>query len=205
MPLLAPLFLIPGAWLASWGRTARIALVAILAAQAYATNFGVSWLPQQVVLMPGYQGSLRWDWQFFSQHYFGILGAPRREDWKQDEILDRIVDEAQRRGARLSLALVPDLPRFNYFNFRLAARLKKVPTQIDHLQLATGGLAVFDPYDFAIMSENEQGMTWTTRAAGSLNQLIVDRHDIFKLVTTYMLPSGDAIRLYFIDRGTAGK
>lgn len=205
MPLLAPLFLIPGAWMASWGsyrvgRLAQVLVIAVLALQSYATNFGISWLPQEVILMPGYQGSLRWDWQLFSQHYFGILGAPRREDWKQSEVLARVAEEARRRGVAMSLALVPDLPRFNYFNFQLASRLAKMPLRVGHLVSAAGGLDAFGGYDFAITSENEQGMPWTTRAAGSLNQFIEDRHDIFRVIEVYRLPNSDAVRLYFIDR-----
>src|SRR5205085_10531020 len=74
MPLLAPLLIVPGAWLASWsgarlGRFLQVLVVAVLILQTYATNFGVSWLPQQIVLAQGYQGSLRWDWQVFSQDY----------------------------------------------------------------------------------------------------------------------------------------
>jgi 4-amino-4-deoxy-L-arabinose transferase-like glycosyltransferase len=204
-PLLAPLLLAPGAWLSSWGggrigRVLRIAVIAVLAVQAYATNFGISWLPQQVILMPGYQGSLRWDWQLYSQHYFGILGAPRREDWKQNEIISRVADEAGRRGVRMSLALIPDFARFNYFNFQLAAKLAKIPMRIDHLQFATGGFSAFSNYDFAIMSEGDQGMPWTTREAGSLNDVITGRPDIFKTVSTYRLPGGEVVRLYFIDR-----
>jgi hypothetical protein len=48
-------------------------------------------------------------------------------------------------------------------------------------------------------------MPWTTRDAGSLNQLIVSRQDIFKPVSFYHLPDGDAVRLYFIDRGLNAK
>ena len=210
MPLLAPLLLIPGAWLASWGRSVlgrwmRVLLIAVLAVQAYAINFGVSWLPPEVILMPGYQGSLSWDWQLFSQHYFSILGAPRREDWKQTEILGRVAEEARFHGAAPSLALVPDLPRFNYFNFQLAAKLAEMPMYIGHLQSAAGGLAAFEGYDFAIMSEREQGMPWSTRAAGTLNQFIVDQHDIFKVAAIFSLPNGDAVRLYFIDRRAAAR
>ena len=84
-------------------------------------------LRAQVVLMEGYQGSLRWDWQFFSQSYFGLLGAPRREDWKQDGIIRRMEEEAGVRHSDLSLALIPDLPRFNTSNFMLAAAAAKKP------------------------------------------------------------------------------
>jgi 4-amino-4-deoxy-L-arabinose transferase-like glycosyltransferase len=206
MPLLAPLLLIPAAWLASWssgrlGRSAQVLVIAALIMQAYAINFGISWLPQQVIVMPGYQGSLRWDWQLFSQNLLGILGAPRREDWKQSEILDRVAEEARKHGATMSLALIPDLPRFDYFNFQLAAKLAKMPMHISHLGSAVGGVAAFDGYDFALMSEMEQGMPWTTTNARALNGLIVDRGDIFKPIAFYRLPNGDAVRLYFIDRG----
>src|SRR5262249_32594757 len=153
MPLLAPLLLIPGAWVASWGagavgRAAQVFVMVVLILQAYAINFGISWLPQQVVVMPGYQGSLRWDWQLFSQHYFGILGAPRSEDWKQEEILNRVSREARQRGVAMSLALVPDLARFNYFNFQLAAKLAKMPVRVEHVGSAASGIAALDGYDF---------------------------------------------------------
>jgi len=207
MPLLAPLLIIPGGWLSAWttgstsrfGRFGQVLVLAVLIIQAYATNFGISWLPQQVVIAQGYQGSLRWDWQLFSQHYFGILGAPRHEDWKQDEILQRVAEEARKRGAAMSLALVPDLARFDYFNFQLAAKLAKMPARIEHVVSAAHGLAAFDGYDFVVMSEMDQGMPWTTKDAQSLNQLIMDRQDIFKPVSSYRLPNGNAVRLYFTD------
>jgi hypothetical protein len=208
MPLLGPLLLVPGAWLAAWGRSrlgrlARVLLVGILAVQAYAANFGISWLPAQVILMPGYQGSLRWDWQLFSQHYFGILGPPRSENWKQSEILARVAEEARLRGSGTTLALIPDLPRFNTSNFLLTARREKMPIRFDHLKSAAGGLSAFEGFDFVIMSEREQGMPWTTHAAGTLNQIIVNEKRIFKLAGIFSLPNGDAARLYFIDRRAA--
>ena len=83
----------------------------------------------------------------------------------------------------------------------LAARLANMPVRVWHLRSAAGGLDAFRGCDFALLSENDQGMPWTTGAAGSLNRFIVDRHDIFKLVGTYRLPNGDAVHLYFIDRG----
>ena len=75
-----------------------------------------------------------------------------------------------------------------------------MPLRVGHLVSAAGGLDAFGGYDFAITSENEQGMPWTTRAAGSLNQFIEDRHDIFRVIEVYRLPNSDAVRLYFIDR-----
>jgi 4-amino-4-deoxy-L-arabinose transferase-like glycosyltransferase len=201
MPLLAPLLVIPAAWITSWRRAGQMFVLAVLILQAYAINFGITWLPQQIVLMPGYQGSLRWDWQLFSQHYFNILGAPRQEEWQQNEIINRVSEEATKRNAAASLALVPDLARFNYFNFQLAAKLAKMPMRIEHVATATAGVSSFDGFHFVVTTEMEQGMPWTTGEARALNQLIVSRPDIFKPITSYRLPNGDAAQLYFINRG----
>jgi hypothetical protein len=206
MPLLGPLLLAPGAWLAEygrmrWGRVLRIAVVAVLLLQAYAVNFGISWLPQEVVILRGYQGSLRWDWQLFSQHYFGILGAPRREDWKQREVIDRIVQESRLRGSGMAVALVPDLPRFNTSNFLLASAEARLLLRFDHLKSLPAGLDGFAFHDFVILSDGDQGMSWTTHSAAALNQFILDRPEVFKHVESFSLPNNDTAHLYFIDHG----
>jgi 4-amino-4-deoxy-L-arabinose transferase-like glycosyltransferase len=208
MPLLGPLLLAPGACLAEWGRTSsgrvvRAVVVAALVFQAYAINFGIAWLPQEVVLMRGYQGSLRWDWQLFAQNYFGILGAPRPEDWKQSEIIDRVVQESRLRGSGMALALVPDLPRFNTSNFLLAAAEAKIPMQFNHVRSATAGVAAFEGLDFAILSDGEQGMSWTTHAAEALNHFIADHPVIFRPIASFSLPNKETAHLYFIDHGAA--
>jgi hypothetical protein len=210
MPLLGPLLLAPGAWFAKCGRVlagrvARFAVVGALVFQAYAINFGIAWLPQEVVLMRGYQGSLRWDWQLFSQNYFGILGAPRREDWKQEEIIDRMVKESRLRGSGTSLALVPDLPQFNTSNFLLAAAEAKLLLPLDHLTSAAPGLATFRFFDFVILTDVEQGMSWTTHNAQLLNQFILTRPEIFKPVENFKLPNNDTAHLFFIDHAAAAK
>jgi hypothetical protein len=201
MPLL-PLLLIPaGALLAHLGKTtsgrvAQVAVLMLLSVQAYAANYGISWLPRQVVLMRGYTGSLQWDWQLYSQHYFDILGEPRRENWRQKEIIDRVYSEAGQRGARSTLTLVPDLPRFDTSNFQLLADLAKVPVVIGH----AGSRAGFEGFDFVIVTEKEQGMPWTTRAAPALTEMVRNDPAVFKRLTTYDLPNGDAAHLYFIQR-----
>jgi hypothetical protein len=205
MPLLPLLLLVPAAWIASWKSTRlcgimKVAIVGTLAFQAYATNFGVSWLPQQVVLAEGYRGSLQWSWNLYLQNYFDILGPPRREDWKQKEILNQLVEHARNRNAHITLALVPDLPRFNSANFSLQARLMGLALRVDHLQSADAGARSFDGYQYVLMSERDQGMPWSTTAAAALNKIIVDEHDIFQLVGLYPLPNGDCARLYFVNR-----
>ncbi len=196
MPLLPVLLLAPGAMIASLGGTrfSRIAkwlLVVILGVQAYVTNFGVSWLPQQIILMRGYQGSLRWDWQLYSQHYFGILGPPRRENWRQNEIIARVATEARSRGARPSLTLVPDLPRFDTSNFLLFATREKISMAFGH----AGSVRDLEGFDFVITTDRDQGMSWTTAAALSLNETVRNNPAVFKPIAIYDLPIYDTARL----------
>lgn len=204
LPLLGPLAVISGAWIASWRKTgaswiARALLVALLGFQAYMANFGIPWLPGRVVILEGYQGSLRWDWNLYLQDYFGIFGKPRREDWKQDEILKALASDSGNRNVVPSLAVVPDLPRFSDVNFNLYARMRRIEVRVRHARSAAEGIHSFDGWNYVLMTEREQGMPWTTRESRALNQIIVDHPDKFRLISLYPLPNGDAARLYFIE------
>jgi hypothetical protein len=203
MPLLGLLAILPGAWIQSWrrgwpARVSKAALLCFVAAQAYVTNFGLRWLPQQMIIARGYQGSLAWDWNLYSQHYFHVLGPPRRENWRQDEILRRAAEHARLTGSELSLAVVPDLPRFNAANFGLYARLGGIDARVDHPQSAEKATGAFDLYSYAVMKEGDQGMPWTTSTNALLNKVIVDDPRTFDLLGLYPLPDGDSARLYRI-------
>jgi len=208
MPLIGPLLIFPGAWIQSWKRkginTALAGtLVALLCFQAYAANFGISWLPRQVVILPGYQGSLRWDWNLYLQDYFGILGRPQKEDWKQDAILQNLAADSEKRSVKPSLAVIPDLPWFSEANFTFFSKLRGMPIRISHPQSADG-INSFQECNYVLMTERDQGMPWTTGASEALNKIVVDNYHIFKLVELYLLPNGDGARLYFIDRSPLG-
>ncbi len=203
MPLLGLLSVIPGAWLQSWGRNGkallgRLVLASVLLLQAYAVNFGISWLPASVVLAEGYQGSLRWDWNLYLQDFFDILGPPRRENWKQVEILSAMAEHAPRHGLRPALAVIPDLPRFSAANFHLYARLLRVPARVDHPQANPQGPRSFDGFDYVLVKERGQGMPWTTGNNQAWNQVVVDNPHIFHIVALCELPDGDWARLYAI-------
>ena len=205
MPLIGPLLIFPGTWIRSWKKTGlnkaiQVVLVALLCVQAYAANFGISKIPKRIVLVPGYQGSFRWDWNLYIQDYFNTLGKPRREDWKQGEILKELAIDSQKRNAEASLALIPDLPFFNESNFRLYAAIRGTRIRIAHLQSAERGFASFDGFNYVLMVEGEQGMAWTTGGSKALNKIVVDSPQIFRLVGLYNLPTGDSVRLYFIQR-----
>jgi hypothetical protein len=205
MPLLGLLAIISGAWIQSWGKSkfaaaAKIVLIGLLCIQAYAANFGISWLPSKIVLARGYQGSVRWDWNLYMQDYFGACGRPRRDDWKQADILREVAAHSARLKIAPSLALVPDLPYFNASNFQLHARILGIRPAIDHPQSAARGAHSFDGFNYVVMTEGDQGMSWTTAANQALNQIIVGEHELFRLLMQYPLPNGDSARLYFVQR-----
>lgn len=203
MPLIGPLLIVPAIWIASWDKTRRnrilqTGLIGLLSFQMYMANFGVEWLPKRAVILRGYQGSFRWDWNFFLQDYFGIFGKPRREDWQQEAILKKIAEDSRKRRIQPVLALVPDLPWFNQANFSLYARFCGMDLRVDHLRSASAGIESFKGYNYVLMTETDQGMPWTTVESKALNQIIVDHPGIFQLVELYVLPSGDGARLYCI-------
>ncbi|MBN1566213.1 MAG: glycosyltransferase family 39 protein [Acidobacteria bacterium] len=210
LPLIGLFSIISGAWIASWkatlwNRLAQVVLVALLCFQVYLSNFGISWLPERAIILRGYQGSLRWDWNLYLQDYFDIFGMPKAEDWKQDAVIRRIAEDSKGKNIEPTLALVPDLPFFNESNFAYYARLRGVPVRVSHLKSAANGIQSYDGYNYVLMTEHDQGMPWTTGASSELNQMIVDNPDIFRLVELYQLPTGDGARLYYIFREQPSK
>jgi 4-amino-4-deoxy-L-arabinose transferase-like glycosyltransferase len=206
LPLIGLLCVISGAWLGSWkktilNRSIQALIIALLMFQAYMSNFGVSWMPKRVVILPGYQGAFRWDWNLYLQDYFDIWGMPRQEDWKQDAILRKIDEDSKQRKVQPALALVPDLPWFSEGNFALYAKMRGSPIRIHHLTSAAEGIRSFDGYNYILMTERDQGISWTTGASSALNQTIVDNPHVFRLVEVYQLPSGDGARLYYLGAG----
>ena len=111
-----------------------------------------------------------------------------------------MAQDANRRGLGLSLALIPDLPRFSAANFHLYARLLGLRARVDHLSEAGKGIHSFNGFDYVLMTEGDQGMPWTTGAGRALNQIVMDEHGIFQLVDLFPLPSGDSVRLYAVVR-----
>ena len=56
LPLIGPLSVISGAWIGSWSKTVlnravQVLIIALLGFQACMSNFGMSWMPKQVVIM----------------------------------------------------------------------------------------------------------------------------------------------------------
>jgi 4-amino-4-deoxy-L-arabinose transferase-like glycosyltransferase len=211
MALISPLMICCGAWIQSWGtslaaRLIRGGILLLLCLQAYAINFGISWLPREIVLARGYQGSLRWDWNLYLQHYFQILGPPAKEDWQQQSILRKITLHFTAGRVKPALAVVPDMARFNAANFGLYARLLNFEMKVDHPQPLDEGLHSLDSYDYVVVTGKDQGMSWTTLSSRELSSMVSAEPSRFDLIGTYPLPNGDSARLYYHRRsdGEAG-
>jgi 4-amino-4-deoxy-L-arabinose transferase-like glycosyltransferase len=203
MPLLGPMLIVAGIWIESWGsgwksRVARTLLVTVLCVQAYALNFGIRWLPEEVVLAKGYESSVQLNWNLYLQHLFHILDSPKQEDWKLDAILDRMIEDARSRNVSMDIAVIPDLPRFNSLNLELYARMRRLHPRVEHRQSAAGGARAFDNINYAIIAEKEQGMNWTTQESPALNRIVLNDPRVFHLLGVYPLPNGDSVRLYSI-------
>jgi hypothetical protein len=201
MPLVGLWMIIPGAWIQCWSgkwlkNAAKALVIALLCFQVYVINFGVSWLPDEIVLAKGYQGSLRWDWNLYLQHYFHILGPPKKENWKQAEILSRIDQDSTERGLGRIVALVPDLPRFSAANFQLYALLLSIRCEVHHLALTpNGSYPPLETVDYVVTTEGDQGMSWSTTTSMELNQ-IIQRSQYFELIDSFPLPGDDSAHLY---------
>jgi hypothetical protein len=129
-PLLAAIAIIT----ASAFRNAKVwtgVLLAFLVFQHYLVSFGIRSLPQSVVLMKGAEGQLSWHWNLYTQEYFGLWGAPARENWKIEHVLNTV--------GRGRLGLVPDIPRFDSQHFLFYIELLKVPIQLNRVAVFRSG------------------------------------------------------------------
>ena len=175
-------------------------LLVVLSFQAYLVNFGISWLPERIVLAEGYRGSLQWDWNLYTQDVFGILGPPRREDWKLREVVLQMASHARANGFRTNLAMIPDLPRFNASSLNLYSKLEGVGSRIDHVQVVPAGTRVFEGFDYVVVKDGDQGEPWTTHNSEILNRIVLDEPSAFLLVHRFALPDGSFASLFAIRR-----
>ncbi len=173
-------------------------LVPLLLVQHYLVSFGIPQLPSAIVLAKGGEGAIAYDWNIYTQRYFG-WGPPAREDWKIDHVL-KTVTSAQGRSIRLGM--VPDIPRFDTFAFEFYITLKKLPVSVNRL-------GVFDEQairdnDYILISEKDEGFepgSSFTSDLRHINEYVSHRSGEFRIVESFSLPNGDVIHLYKV--GTA--
>lgn len=169
------------------------ALVPLLLMQHYLVSFGIPWLPREVVLAKGGEGVITYDWNLYTQNYFG-WGAPAQEDWKIDYVLKKIAPAG---NAIVRLGIVPDIPRFDVPAFVFTAKRDKT-------SVAVTRLVVFDELslrnnDYILISEKVAGFeagSYFTSDLPVINRFVTARTDIFHRVDSFTLPNGDLIHLY---------
>jgi hypothetical protein len=172
-------------------------LLPFLLVQHYLVSFGVPLLPPAVVLAKGGDGPISYDWNLYTQHYFG-WGAPAREDWKIESVLERITSN---QNGPVRLGMVPDIPRFDTLAFEFYITLKKLPVTVNRLRVFDEQAVVNN--DYVLVSEKDEGFepgSDFTPDLKRLNQYIGQTPDLFHMIDTISLPNGDIIKLFKVGR-----
>jgi len=73
----------------------------------------------------------------------------------------------------------------------------RLPVPVSRLILTPTGLYPLDALDYVLISDGDQGMSWTTQTNGALNQ-IVRESPVFRFLAEYPLPNGSQARLYSV-------
>jgi hypothetical protein len=175
------------------GKTrARMALAAFLVLQHILVSFGIPQLPERVVLRKGPEAPVRYDWNLYTQSYFGLWGKPEVQDWKIEHVLRRVSENSPEPA---HIALIPDLPRFDVPAFQFTIDRDRYPVSIAYPSSAD--LSEILKSDFLLMSLGRQA-AFGLRApyAQEINDYILARPDQFPLADSFPLPDGEIIRLY---------
>jgi hypothetical protein len=174
-------------------------LVPFLLLQHYLVSFGVRSLPPHVVVAPGLEGPLSWHWNLYTQSYFGLWGAPAKEDWRIEHVLQTV---SRPNGPAVRLGMVPDIPRFDSLAFQFYVQLRNLPVTINRLGVFDQGAIASN--DYILISEKDQGFepgSAYTSDLRNINHYIFSHPETFHMVESFTLPNGDVIRLYKV--GTA--
>lgn len=166
-----------------------------LALQHYLVSFGVRQLPEEVVLLTGLEGPFTWNWNLYTQTYFGLWGPPRAEDWKIEYVLEKVGAG----GGPVRLGMIPDIPRFDATAFEFYIAKSRRPVVI-HRLWSYDEEAIRDN-DYILMSETDQGFTrFFAQGIDRINRFILDRPESFEVMEWFRLPDGTVIRLYRVNR-----
>jgi len=168
-------------------------LLPLLLVQHYLVSFGIPQLPPAIVLAKGGDGPIAYDWNVYTQRYFG-WGPPAAEDWKVEYVLDRVTSS---QNGNVRLGMVPDIPRFDTLAFEFYVTLRKVPVVVS--RLVTFDEQSIANNDYILISEKVEGFepgSYFTPELKYINQYVRHRVDLFHIVESFSLPNGDTIYLY---------
>jgi 4-amino-4-deoxy-L-arabinose transferase-like glycosyltransferase len=171
-------------------------LLPLLLFQHYLVSFGIPLLPRAVVLARAGNGLISYNWNLYSQNFFG-WGAPAREDWKVGQVLSMV----SKAGSPVRIGLVPDIPRFDTHAFSFYITRDKLPVTVDRLVVTDESVMRMNDYILAPEGDltPEPGADYSPKlhdVAGYLAQ----HPAIFHMVERFSLPNGDTIRLYRVAR-----
>jgi hypothetical protein len=169
-------------------------LLCFLVVQHYMVSFGFDRIPERLVLVKGVEGPLSWDWNLYLQNYFNLWGRPAREDWKIQHVLDQVAATATDRAI---LGIVPDIPRFDWLAFEFYIAAGRTPVAMNRVQSPDERSILAN--DFILVSEKSQGWTTDPQATNQVNTYIISHPDRFQALERFVLPNGEAIRLYKVQ------
>ena len=176
-------------------RTLRAALPAFLLFQHVVVSFGIPSLPERIVLAKGPAGPVPYDWNLYTQTYFGLWGPPEDQDWQIEHVLEVVTADAVQRDHPVRLGLVPDLPRFDLQAFRFYIGLNKLPVVIERVFAAEEAAILRN--DYVLMSLGTQTAFGSPAPhAAEINAYVLFHPDQFRMIDRFSLPNGEAIRLY---------
>jgi len=171
---------------------AQSVLVAFLVFQHVLVSFGIPWLPERVVLLKGPDATVRYDWNLYSQTYFGLWGKPERQDWQIDHVLQRVTAENTR---TVRIGLIPDLPRFDEPAFHFASAVHQYRVAVSR-QFSPEEASLLEN-DYLLMSLGTQSVFGSPAPhAEEINAYVIAHPDHFRVEDTFPLPNGETIRLY---------
>jgi hypothetical protein len=167
-------------------------LLSFLLFQHYLVSFGISRLPDAVVLAEGSTGPHSWHWNLYTQHYAGLWGKPAPDEWKIDYVLSKVASPA---GSRRRLGIIPDIPCFDAWAFEYAIALRKADVVVNRLSIFDE--ASIRQNDFILVSEGDQGFVkYFTPDLERVNEYVMADEQTFQFVESFRLHTGDNIRLY---------
>jgi 4-amino-4-deoxy-L-arabinose transferase-like glycosyltransferase len=192
-PLLSGIAVISAAALVRT-RLTLLLLIPLLLFQHYLVSFGIRALPQQVVLFHGTKGFFDWNWNLYTQTYFGLWGPPAREDWR----IEHVLGEVAQAGRPVALGMIPTIPRFDPEAFEFYIALHRYAIEVRRLW--NSDIASLANNDYIVVCENDQGYaTLFSNEMPKLNDFVQAHPDRFQLVDQFSLPNADVIRLYKVQ------
>lgn len=159
MPLIAPLSIV----LVGAVRDRARMLAAVMGfafLQFLAVSFTVPYLPEKIAFFEvendtDYIGMSR-EWVLFESNYFGVTGAPRREDWGYQEMLKYLPDKGM-------VGFVPDAPFFHPGALALRARQQGKDLNVVRIGTTEASVRMLEKVDWVVGKSGGQGISFITR------------------------------------------